>query len=165
MKIVLSYNGVSINDTVDSINDLNFDDHYLIMICGSRSINNSDYVEKILKRALLDRKELVEGKEILIVEGGASGVDRNAKQVAEKLNFPWLEIPAEWNNLNVPGALIRNNKYGKPYNAKAGFIRNEVMVKISDLVIILHDGKSKGTLHDYNLCKRLHKDYEYYNFG
>lgn len=165
MKIVLSYNGVSMKDNVDGLDDLKFDNHYLIMICGSRSIDNSEYVEKILKRALLDRKDLVKDKDILIVEGGASGVDRNAKQVAEKLNFPWLEIPADWNNLDVPGAIIKNNKWGRPYNVKAGMVRNEVMVKISDLVIILHDGKSKGTLHDYNLCKSLHKDYEYYNLG
>ena len=39
--------------------------------------------------------------------------------------------------------------------------RNTDMINVSDLVIMFHDGKSKGTLDDLNKCKKLNKDYEY----
>jgi hypothetical protein len=36
--------------------------------------------------------------------------------------------PARWDHLDVPGAIVRQNKYGVRYNANAGPIRNAAMV-------------------------------------
>lgn len=38
------------------------------------------------------------------------------------------------------------------------------MMDVSDLVVMFHDGVSKGTADDLRLCKEQGKDYEYFKF-
>jgi len=54
-------------------------------------------------------------------------------------------MPAEWDDITVPNALIRTNKWDKEYNARAGFQRNEAMAVYGDILISIWDGKSRGT--------------------
>ena len=56
-------------------------------------------------------------------------------------NIKTLIFPANW------------EKYGK----RAGFIRNEDIIKNCDAVIAFWDGKSKGTFHSLSLADKYYK--------
>jgi predicted Rossmann-fold nucleotide-binding protein len=45
---------------------------------------------------------------------------------------------------------LKTNKYGKPYNAMAGFIRNEKMAEYADALAIFPGGN--GTEHMYEVA-------------
>ena len=64
-----------------------------------------------------------------IVEGEASGADRLAREWAEDRNVAVDPYPADWDNIERPGAVVRRNKYGKLYDALAGHVRNEQMLR------------------------------------
>lgn len=113
-----------------------------ILICGSRSISDTKFINQQINLYL---KELsLDIKEVVIIEGGARGVDTIAKYWAMFNNIPYEEYPADW------------NKYGK----SAGIVRNKIMVENANYVLILWDGKSKGTKNDIDLCKKLNKPYK-----
>jgi hypothetical protein len=46
--------------------------------------------------------------------------------------------------LNVPGAIIKSNRYGE-YNAKAGFDRNELMAANATHLIAFWNGTKKNS--------------------
>ena len=63
----------------------------------------------------------------LLVEGEAEGLDSLAKKWAESRNIKIAKCPADWKDLTVKGAVIKNGKYG-PYNVLAGIQRNQRMI-------------------------------------
>ena len=123
-----------------------------IMICGSRSFNNFALLEKLVLEDMqdyLDKNPQIghfNPKETTIISGKARGADTLGELFARKYGLKVAEYPAQW------------NLYGK----RAGFIRNEQMRNESDIVIMFHDGKSKGTAHDLKLCKEKNKIYYYH---
>ncbi|WP_439357723.1 SLOG family protein [Bradyrhizobium sp. DASA03007] len=64
-----------------------------------------------------------------IIEGEASGADRLARQWAEDRGVAVDPYPADWDNIDRPGAVVRRNKYGKLYDTLAGHVRNEQMLR------------------------------------
>lgn len=63
-----------------------------------------------------------------VVCGCATGVDECGKAWAKSNVIPVKPMPADWDDITVPGALIRRHpKTGKLYNAKAGPMRNSDM--------------------------------------
>ena len=64
-----------------------------------------------------------------VVSGTAKGVDRLGEAWANKNKVKIKPFPANW------------NKYGK----SAGFLRNSEMADYADVLIIIWDGKSKGS--------------------
>lgn len=103
-----------------------------VAIVGSRTFKNLDGIRKFIE--LLDRGTI-------IISGGAVGVDRCAEKKAKELGMRTLIFPANW------------DRYGK----RAGFLRNQEIVKNSDYVIAFWDGTSKGTQHSINLAKEMNK--------
>jgi hypothetical protein len=102
-----------------------------LLIAGSR-----DYPD------LQEVRDLVKGlpAETQVIVGGARGVDVAAEGAAIKrpdLPFP-IVMQADWET------------YGK----RAGYIRNEEMVKLADFAVVFWDGVSRGSEHTINLCKR-----------
>jgi hypothetical protein len=83
----------------------------------------------------------------------APGVDTLGARWARLKNIPVIPFPAEWSNLEQPGAVVRKNKFGKYYNANAGFFRNQLMAEYSDALIALWDGKSHGTADMINRAR------------
>lgn len=64
----------------------------------------------------------------LIMHGGARGADRLADRWAINRGVPLKRYPAPWYEvINVPGAVVKLNGAGKPYNAIAGHWRNQRM--------------------------------------
>lgn len=77
----------------------------------------------------------------MIYTGGAVGIDRRVRAFAESRGVQVTEILPEY------------NLYGKG----APLIRNELIVRLSDIIYVFWDGKSKGTEYVINFCKENKK--------
>lgn len=104
-------------------------------VIGSRGFDDYD-----LMKSYLDRIHAVEPI-TQIVSGGASGAD--------SLGAKWSDENSIYKKIYRPDW----NKYGK----KAGFLRNMSIVENSDKIIVFWDGRSKGSEHSINLCKKIGK--------
>jgi hypothetical protein len=104
-----------------------------IGVVGSRNFN--DY--QLLKKTLDNYLDMV----FLIVSGGAKGADSLAERWANENSVKTLIFKPDW------------TQYGK----SAGYIRNEKIVRESDLIIAFWDGISKGTNHTINITKKMGK--------
>jgi hypothetical protein len=111
-----------------------------VAIVGSRTFKDYKKLKEIINSLNINISK--------IISGGANGADKLGELLAKENNIDIHIFYPDW------------NKYGK----KAGFIRNEQIVKNSDLIIAFWDGKSKGTLHSINLSKKYNKDLIIYNF-
>ena len=76
-----------------------------------------------------------------IFTGGAVGIDRRVRDFAAKKGIQITEILPEY------------DLYGK----RAPLVRNELIVRLSDMVYVFWDGKSKGTEYVINFCKENKK--------
>ena len=94
-------------------------------IVGSRSITDSEYVFSVLDFYL---RRLLEEYEVVIISGGAIGIDT--------LGAQW----AETNGLKTEIYLPDWDLHGK----KAGFLRNQTIIDNSDYLIAITTG-SNGT--------------------
>lgn len=100
-----------------------------ILIAGSRSIKEFDLSEHIPKEVEL------------IISGGAEGIDRVAEKYADKQRISKLILHP------------RYDKYGKAAPIK----RNEAMVEIADVVLLIWDGNSRGTMHTLEYARKKGK--------
>jgi hypothetical protein len=95
-----------------------------VLVCGSRSYK--DMVAVSSRMAELP-------DDTVVIHGDARGVDRYAKQAAERLGFTVIDYPAHWT----------------AYGNSAGVLRNLLMFDEGqpDLVLAFWDGTSRGTAH------------------
>lgn len=107
-----------------------------IAIVGSRNFPSPEKIRKYMQAL---------PKDTIIVSGGAPGVDLIAEKLADELGLQKEIYHADWNNLSEPDALIKTNKYGKKYDARAGHRRNSQIVQAADKIVAFWDGKSTGT--------------------
>lgn len=91
-----------------------------VCISGSRDYRNIDAVKEVIR---------VLPKDVIIVQGGASGVDAEAKEVAQHMGLSVETWPAEW------------ERYGR----RAGPMRNRAMVASCDFLYAFWNGVSRGT--------------------
>lgn len=109
-----------------------------VIIAGPRNVDDLELVEKAVEKSGF--------KITTIYQGGANGIDRNAKEYALKYGKKHKEFPAKWNDIDAEGAIIKVNKWGKEYNVRAGFDRNEEMASKADALIALQPhGETSGT--------------------
>lgn len=98
-----------------------------IIIAGGRDIHiNSDLINGLLYHFAIMPAEITE-----IICGCASGIDTAGKDWAIKHNIYVKEFPADW------------NKHGK----SAGHKRNKQMAEYGDRLLLIWDGKSKGSVN------------------
>ena len=115
---------------------------YLLLVNGGRDFRDyAKLTEEIMK---LHDNELME-REVSIVSGMAGGADRLAYNFCTEHQVKCHEMPADWSNLDVEGAVIKYNKWGQPYNVLAGHMRNTEMAAISHGLLSFWDGRSTGT--------------------
>lgn len=81
----------------------------------------------------------------LIICGMASGVDAAGKAWADARGVQVIPFIPTWEDLNAPGARIKTNKFGKPYNANAGHDRNRLMAMHGDCLLLIWNGRSSGS--------------------
>lgn len=105
----------------------------MLMICGSRGITEFKHLAEALVKCKFKYDE--------IVSGGAKGVDKLAEQYADRCNVPITVVKPEWDK----------------HHRGAGIVRNRKMVTMSDCVLAVWDGKSKGTQHSINFAQRQGK--------
>ena len=74
----------------------------------------------------------------LVVSGGATGVDSIAITAATLHGLHTAVIDALWG----------------PLGKRAGYVRNQFVVAIVDLVVAFWDGESKGTKHTIDLARK-----------
>lgn len=80
-----------------------------------------------------------------IVSGAARGVDASGERFARVFKLDLSKFPANWDDLTVPGAIIRQDKNGRKYNSKAGVTRNTLMAEYADALLLIWDGESSGS--------------------
>lgn len=81
-----------------------------------------------------------------LMHGKATGADQFGAAWAAARRIKVVPYPADWKKITTPGAVIKYNKYGLPYNAMAGFDRNLVMAADNpDLGVQFPGGR--GTAH------------------
>lgn len=109
------------------------------IIAGDRDINEDDL-------HLINIAVQQSGFHITtVISGKAQGGDRLGEKWAKLNKIRVQEFPADWKDLTVPGAVIKTGKFG-PYNAKAGFDRNQDMADAAEALIALQpNGDSSGT--------------------
>jgi hypothetical protein len=109
-----------------------------LAIIGSRGFCDEGVLNETLYRHFS-----IEGQWLMdeIVSGGATGADKLGAAWAKEHNIKLTEFIPDW------------AKYGK----RAGFIRNEDIVKAADMVLAFWDGASKGTANSLAIAKRLKK--------
>ena len=110
-----------------------------LAIIGSRTFNNYEL--------LCDHLEEHLNTTTMVVSGAARGADSLGEKWAINNDVETLIFPADW------------DKYGK----RAGYIRNEDIIKNCDFCIAFWDGISKGTMHSVSLCKKHNKPYKIIN--
>ena len=131
-----------------------------IGVVGSRG-RDSEEDFKLVEKAFL--KIYKEGDAIcsgLCPKGG----DRFAVILADKLKLAHnkrIWFPAKWDDLKAPNALIKYNKWGKPYNARAGFARNTDIARESDpLIACVSKDRKGGTEDTIKKWRGFHKEKE-----
>ena len=117
-----------------------------VIIAGGRDFNDfnllTQSMDNIMARAKVDK--------IVIVSGKAKGADALGEKYAGIRGHAVASFPADWNNIHVPGAVVKTNKYGK-YNARAGHMRNEEMARYTaasptrGVLVACWNGQSTGT--------------------
>ena len=100
-----------------------------LLIVGSRSIENFDLSECITE------------KPTLIISGGARGVDALAEKYADRHKISKLILRPHY------------DLYGKAAPIK----RNEQMVDISDAVLVIWDGVSRGAQSTITYAQKIGK--------
>ena len=113
-----------------------------VAIIGSRSFD--DY--GLLCRFILNR--ILPKRINCIISGGAKRADSLAERFAQEYHCDIKVFPAEWHI----------------YGPKAGYLRNNDIIKSCDMSFAFWDGASRGTAHAIQLCEELNKPYWIYYF-
>ena len=85
-----------------------------ILVCGGRDYSDSEWFDNCMNHLVQHLKN----DDILIIQGGARGADRLAKEWAEKRNVEQIEFRADWNLHGKSAGYIRNKQMlddGKPH--------------------------------------------------
>jgi hypothetical protein len=114
-----------------------------IIVIGDRNWYAPDLAEQVLNRLLLRH-----GPSLVIVHGGATGIDRSFAEACGEVGIDQEAHPADWGALDHPEAVIRQDSRGRSYNANAGPIRNQEMIDAgAEMCLAFHRAisASKGT--------------------
>ena len=112
-----------------------------ICIIGSRSLDRAENILPIIDTFIKDHTT---GK-LTILSGGAKGVDQLSRKYSEANGIDFVEF--------LPYHLLDN----VPFSSKYFFIRNKQMIDNADKVLIIWDGKSKGTEYGIKYSQKKNK--------
>ena len=105
-----------------------------ILIAGSRDFEDMDVFATVFNEmAVLLPQSVLASRSIVIVEGGARGVDTMARDFAKGNGLPFKEFKPEW------------NKYGRAAGPKRNDIMTEFVAEHNGRALFFWDGESKGT--------------------
>lgn len=113
-----------------------------LMIGGSRQVDNIPGVRNIIMEDIhMIMAECSPQTKIVIIEGGAAGVDTLARLCAISLGLEYRTFAADW------------ERFGNI----AGTLRNEVLIRHADFCLFYWDGKSTGTKDAIDLAEKYDK--------
>ena len=107
---------------------------FRVIIAGGRDFKNYNLLEEKCDRLLSQREK----DDIVIISGGAIGVDTLGLKYADKRGYKTRVFIPNW------------HEHGK----SAGFIRNTEMSENADALIAFWDNKSHGTKHMIDTAKK-----------
>lgn len=133
-----------------------------VVIAGSRTFTDYLVLVQVINQLL--EEEWV-SEPFHLIWGTASGVDSLAYELlVEDNNYTHTAFPADWDDISVPGAVIKYHRDGEPYNAVAGHQRNTTMAQVADKGIIIWDGVSRGTRDMMKKLDKANKPYRVFNY-
>ena len=106
---------------------------FRLAIVGSREYEDLYKVDDLIER--------LPGR-VVVISGGARGVDSRAVEAAKRLGKPWQEWTPQY------------DVYGRH---RAPLKRNEQIARLCHAMIAFHDGESRGTLHAVRCAQELRK--------
>lgn len=108
-----------------------------VLVCGGRRYGDKQHVFTVLDYIDQNRAKIS-----LLIHGAATGADSLGKAWADERGVEDDGYPALWDWLEAPGAVIKRNRYGNPYNANAGPDRNQKMLMLGkpDVVVAFPGG-------------------------
>ncbi len=118
-----------------------------IIVAGGRNFSDFELLTHSLDNILTKAKV----KDVIIVSGKAKGADTLGEEYAKLRGHAVAPFPADWDNIHVPGAVVKVNSRGKKYNSKAGAIRNEEMARyaaaspVRGVLVAFWNGEAGGT--------------------
>lgn len=116
-----------------------------VAVIGSRTMQNKEVVFNYLHKN--------KAKISVIVSGGAVGPDSFAEEWAKVNGVPFLGFYAKW------------HEDDGQINRGAGFKRNHLIIKNSDVVVAFWDGRSNGTKHSLEIAEKYNKRIILLNFN
>lgn len=124
----------------------------VVVVFGSRKNIDEETFEACLEGFI--REWAMTPENTVFVSGMAhDGPDKYIVSWCKAKGWRWHECPADWDNIDVPGARIKKNAQGKEYNALAGFMRNQEMANVSSHGLGFWDGHSPGTEDMMGRCQ------------
>jgi predicted Rossmann fold nucleotide-binding protein DprA/Smf involved in DNA uptake len=121
-----------------------------LAIVGSRSITDKNVVLEQVNLAMEKYGGVDDA--IVILSGGAKGVDTVAREVAYDMGCDFV--------LFKPYHMLDSTV---EYTPKYFFTRNKQIADNADVVVIVWDGKSNGTRHMVDYCKKHKKPFILYD--
>ena len=85
-----------------------------------------------------------------VISGTARGADYYGELCADRAGIPVTHFPAKWDDLDAPGALIKEHSDGTLYNANAGHDRNEEMAVYAagEYILLFMGGPGTASMRD-----------------
>ena len=118
-----------------------------VIIAGGRDFTNVNVMATTLNN-LQDVDHVIEIEKLTLICGMARGADLTAYKLFSEVGLPVKMYPADW------------DQYGK----SAGYIRNNQMAAVADMLIAFWDGESRGTAHMIDTMKQQHKSVFVFNY-
>lgn len=101
------------------------------IVAGSRHLGWEHPYGELVKLRIKDNRTHPFAKATEIVSGGAKGSDEAGEVYSDFYSIPLTIFEAEWDK----------------YKTRAGPIRNNKMAVYADALVLIWDGKSKGSRH------------------
>lgn len=117
------------------------------IIAGTRTLDDINLIKEAVRESGFTITK--------VIHGGARGIDNQALNWAMINDIEEEVFLPKWNDLSNSDAIIKVNKFGYKYDAKAGIRRNQEMAKNAEALIAIWDGVSKGT---YNMIQEAKKN-------
>lgn len=128
-----------------------------VCVAGSRNlfkfVSKQDAINQLIEK--LDELGLEHAHQFAIVNGMAAGGDEvGGILCALNPDIAHIQMPAKWDDLEAEPCVIKTGRYGRQYNALAGYNRNAKMREIAHILIAFWDGKSRGTKEMIDECRK-----------
>lgn len=123
----------------------------IVVVFGGRNFTDEELFGDCVVGFINDHNLKVE--DTVFVSGMAKGPDMFIVNWSKSNGWRWHECPAAWEDIEVPGARIKQGPKG-PYNSLAGFVRNQEMANVSTHGLGFWDGKSRGTGDMVDRCNK-----------